>query len=77
MQKQSNVRHQGEMAKIAFWQEAALRAMEAYIIANPPSKHDQVQGINAYTARASRFAFEMAEQMHKNHGPSVAPDLRG
>lgn len=65
----------GEMDKLRFWQEAALRAMEAFIIANPLRTFDETNGIGQYTRRASKFAFEMAEQMHKNHGPSVAPEF--
>lgn len=64
----------GEMDKLRFWQEAALRAMQSYIIAVPPNTSTGPLSA-AYTKRCSEFAFDMAERMHKNHGPNVAPDF--
>ena len=72
----TDTRYAGEMSKVRFWQEAALLAMQAHIRAHPPSPGLVGENLFDYCRRASRFAFEMAEQMHKAHGPSVAPDVR-
>lgn len=74
VQRNTNIRHDAEMSKVRFWQEAALKAMHAYAVTHPPNFNGQADLVR-YTRRAAKFAFEMAEQMHKNHGPSVAPDL--
>lgn len=63
------------MSRMRFWQEAALRAMQAFIVTNPPQSLS-TSNIEQYAIKASRFAFEVAEQMHKNHGPNVDPELR-
>ena len=67
--------HDAEMDRTRFWQQAALGAMQAYIAACPPKSESQQQTFE-YARRVSRFAFDVAEQMTEQHGPTASPALR-
>lgn len=64
----------GEMQRLRFWQEAALQALTAFCYIEPIP--DDPQSYEGYADRAAKFSFEIAEKMHKHHGPSVAPPLQ-
>lgn len=66
---------EGEMQRLRFWQESALTALTAYLYTvEIPSG---TRSFEAYAKKAAQFSFEIAEQMHAQHGPSVDELLKG
>jgi len=72
------INHDSEMDRLRFYQEAALRAMQAYITAHPPNPdlgEMTPRTIRQYTSKCAAFAFEVAERMHRHHGPNGSTEL--
>lgn len=72
------IEHTGEMTRVRFWQEVALRALPAVIEAHkPPTLEVETAAFRDWSQRVSSVCWELAEKMFKGHGPSVEPGIVG
>lgn len=73
------VQYAGESTRTRIWQDAALAAMQSLIATNPPSR-DEIEkspaGIEQYARDIARAAYTIADEMHKQHGPSESTYLQ-
>ena len=74
------IEYAGEQARSRFWQEAALTALGALIASSPPSRETEIErspaGIEDYARNMARAAFTIADEMYKQHGPSISSRLQ-
>lgn len=63
------INYNAEMTRTRFWQEAALAAMVAEV-----AKRDYIDAENARAIAGD--AFLIADEMYKQHGPSVSGHLQ-
>jgi hypothetical protein len=68
-----------EATRSRVWQESAIAAMRSLISAHPPTR-DALErapaGVESYARDIARAAYAIADEMHKQHGPSVSGRLQ-
>lgn len=74
------IRYEGELTRTRFWQDAALAVLRAVVTAKPPT-NDQIErspaAIEQYARDVARASFTIADEMYRQHGPSVSSRLQG
>jgi hypothetical protein len=78
----SFIEYAGEQSKVRFWQESAIAAMQVFLTQAKLPRRGDNETDDSFQNRSRRvaeeagvFAFEVAEVMFKQHGPSVATAL--
>lgn len=76
--RQTSFEHAAEMTRVRFWQEVALRSMQALIQVNPPPKAStDTATFRDWSQSIASMSWELAEKMFKGHGPAVEPGIVG
>lgn len=73
------IQYAAEKSRSRIWQDSALAAMAGLIATNPPNPLDIEKapaGIEQYARDLARAAYAIADEMHKQHGPSVSGRLQ-